>query len=153
MGHQGEVVGRPAEKEQPHQAHEEPEGPPPPELQAGPPPEPKKEASEAEDQDGPGQEEADDVVEQAGGQATGGRGVEVNALHSADRPWPDRLQGPQEDPVRDGEEQGEEPRGQAAGLHRPGLPAGEEACGAEDGEVAVQAHADQQEDPAVEVDL
>ena len=155
--HQGQVVGRPAEKEQPHQAQEEPEGSLILEVQAGSSPEPQKEAGAAEDQDGGGQEESYDEVEQARGQPpvdTGARSrqrVVVDTLYSA--PRPDLRRGPQEDPVGDGEEQGEEPYGQAAGLHHPGLPAGEEVCGAEDGEVAVEAHADQQEDPTVEVDL
>lgn len=59
----------------------------------------------------------------------------------------------QKHPVRDGEEQGEEPHCQAAALHHPWLLTGIHLGGMDDGQVAVQTDAGQQEDPTVEVNL
>lgn len=63
------------------------------------------------------------------------------------------LQSLQKDPVRDGEEQGEEPHYHAADVDDPGVPAGVHLGGVDDGQVAVQTDAGQEEDPTVEVDL
>lgn len=59
----------------------------------------------------------------------------------------------QKDPVRDGEEHREEPHYQAANVNDQGVPAGVHLGGVDDGQVAVQTDAGQEEDPAVEVDL
>ena len=48
---------------------------------------------------------------------------------------------------------GEEPHGQAAGLHHPGLPARVHLDCVNHGQVAVQNDAGQQEDATVKVDL
>jgi len=109
---QGEVVGRPAEKEHPHQGQDDTEGPLLLGVQGGSPPQPQQKAGAAGHQDGGGQEEACGVVEQAGCQAPidtplrGMRAVVVNTLSSSIFCCLDILQ---EDPVRDGEEQGEKP--------------------------------------------
>ena len=155
VDHQGDIVGRPADKEDHHQCQDDQDGPLLLET-VGALSKPQQDAGVGEDQDGGGQDKAHDVVEQARHQAPvdvrlGVERIVMNALYSV--PHPLAGHGPQEDPVRDGEEQGEEPHGQAAGLHHPGLPAGVHVCSVDDGEVAVQADAGQQEDPAVEVDL
>ena len=59
----------------------------------------------------------------------------------------------QEDPVRDGEDQGEAPHSKAAGVNHPWLSTGVHLCGVNDGQVAVHTDAGQQKDPTVEVEL
>lgn len=95
------------------------------------------------------------MVEQAGGQAPvkprlGERRVVVDTLLFVSSGVPHRLQ---EVPVGDGEEDGEKPHGQAAGLHHPGLPARVHLDRVDHGQVAVQTDAGQQEDATVKVDL
>lgn len=63
------------------------------------------------------------------------------------------MDGIQEDPVRDGEQYGDEPHRAAARLDDPRGSAREHRRGMNNGQIAVQADAGQQEDATVEVYL
>lgn len=61
--------------------------------------------------------------------------------------------GHHEKPVRDGEDQGDEPDQQAADVSEPRSLLGVQLGGVNDGQVAIQNDAKEQKDPTVEVDL
>lgn len=152
--HECDVVWRPAEEENQHHGHDHPERFLL--LEAlGAAPQPLQDAGVAEDQDDGRQQEAHRVVEQAWCQSPvtyrpGGKPVVVaNTLYSLSS---DTLHSLQKDPVGDREDQREEPDCQAAHMNHPGLPAGVHLGRMDDGQVAVQTDAGQQEDPTVEVD-
>lgn len=166
--HERDVVRRPADEEHDYHGHDHPDGFLLLEaLQAAL--QPVQDARVAEDQDGRRKQEAHNVVEQPRRPLPVGyhlrpssaeievalrRGGELKVVGSALCFVASHvLQGLQEDPIGDGEQQGEKPHSKAADVNHPGVPAGVHLGGVDDGHVAVQADADQQENAAVKIDL
>lgn len=154
--HESDVVRRPADEEYHHHGHDDPESFLL--LKAlGAAAQPVQDAGITEDEDDGGQQEARRVGQHAGGQfpIKDSIGVEPevvwNTLCSVVSPGILNSMG--KDPVREGEQQREDPHRQAADVNHPGVPAGVHLGRVDDGQVAVQTDARQQEDPTVEVDL
>ncbi|KAF3839319.1 hypothetical protein F7725_018036 [Dissostichus mawsoni] len=143
--HESDVVRRPADEEHHHHGHDDPESFLL--LKAlGAAAQPVQDAGITEDEDGGGQQEARRVGEQAGGQfpIKDSFGVEAevvgNTLCSVASPV--ILNSIVKDPVREREQQREDPHRQAADVNHPGVPAGVHLGRVDDGQRQCQQQQD-----------